>query len=74
MLAHDGFARSICPTHTSVDGDGIFALSVGTIEANLDAVGTIATEIVSEAIARVVEMAQSVYGMPSTREKDSLMQ
>lgn len=31
-IAHDGFALSIRPVHTSMDGDTIFALSTGEIE------------------------------------------
>ena len=30
QMAHDGFARSIAPAHTPVDGDAIFALATGT--------------------------------------------
>src|SRR5690606_34668718 len=36
-MAHDGLARTIRPSHTSFDGDTIFALSVGheTVDAGL---------------------------------------
>src|ERR687893_1553597 len=33
QMAHDGLARSIEPVHTTVDGDVVFAASVGTIDA-----------------------------------------
>ena len=38
-MTHNGYARSIRPVHTTADGDSIYALSVGTVEADLDVVG-----------------------------------
>ena len=67
-MAHDGFARSIHPVHTSADGDSIYALSVGTVEADQDLVGVVAAEVMSEAILRAVESAESAYGYPSASD------
>ena len=67
-MAHDGFARSIAPVHTSADGDSIYALSTGTLRADMDLVGTLSAEIVSRAITRAVVSAQSAYGYPSASE------
>ena len=67
-MAHDGYARSIRPVHTSVDGDSIYALSVGEISADQDLVGSLAAEVMSEAILRAVNSAESAYGFPSVRE------
>ena len=63
-MAHDGFARSINPVHTSADGDSIYAVSVGEIEADQDLVGAMSAEVVSEAIIRAVERAESAFGIP----------
>lgn len=67
-MAHDGFARSIAPVHTSADGDSIYALSTGNLRADMDLVGTLSAEIVSRAITRAVVSAQSAYGYPSASE------
>ncbi len=67
-MAHDGYARSIRPVHTSVDGDSIYALSVGEISADQDLVGSLAAEVMSEAILRAVNSAESAYGFPSVNE------
>ena len=40
-MTHNGYARSIRPVHTSADGDSIYALSVGTVAADCDMVGTL---------------------------------
>ncbi len=65
-MAHDGYARSIRPVHTSFDGDSIYAVSVGDIKADMDVVGTIAAEVMSEAIIRAVRSAVSAYGHPAS--------
>ena len=67
-MGHDGFARSINPVHTSADGDSIYAVSVGNIQADQDLVGTLASEVISEAIIRAVENTESAYGYPSAKE------
>ena len=67
-MAHDGYARSIHPVHTSADGDSIYAVSTGDVQADQDLVGTLAAEMVSEAILRAVRNAESAYGYPSAAE------
>lgn len=62
-MAHDGFARSISPVHTSVDGDSIYAVSVGSVKADQDLVGALGAEVVSEAIIRAVVNAKAAYGL-----------
>ena len=67
-MAHDGMARSIRPVHTSYDGDSLYALSVGDVDADQELVGTLAAEVVSEAITIAVRSAVSAYGYPSARD------
>ena len=67
-MAQDGYARSIRPVHTSADGDSIYAVSVGTVEADQDLVGTLAAEVISEAIKRAVYNAESAYGFISAKD------
>lgn len=67
-MAHDGFARSIRPVHTTADGDSIYAVSVGTVSADQDLVGTLAAEMMSEAITRAVMAAEGAYGFPAAKD------
>ena len=67
-MAHDGYARSIRPVHTSADGDSIYAVSVGELAADQDVIGILAAEVISEAICRAVFSADSAYGYPSATE------
>ena len=66
-MAHDGYARSIRPVHTSADGDSIYAVSLGEVAADQDLVGALAAEVVSEAILRAVQSAEGAYGYPALR-------
>ena len=69
-MAHNGYARAIRPVHTSADGDSIYAVSVGEVAADQDLVGTLAADVMSRAICRAVERAESAYGYPSASELD----
>lgn len=64
-MAHDGYARSIRPVHTTADGDSIYAVSLGQVAADQDIVGALAAQVMSEAILRAVHAAQSAYGYPA---------
>ncbi|SEP83737.1 L-aminopeptidase/D-esterase [Lachnospiraceae bacterium NE2001] len=63
-MAHDGYARSINPVHSTADGDSIYAVSLGEVKADQDLVGALAAEMVSEAIIRAVDSAENAYGFP----------
>ena len=67
-MGHDGYARAIRPVHTSFDGDSIYAVSVGNVEADQEVVGTLAAEVIGKAIVRAVENAESAYGFPCSNE------
>ena len=64
-MAHDGMARAIRPVHTSVDGDSIYAVSAGSVQADQDLVGSLCADVLSEAILRSVTSARSAYGFPA---------
>ena len=53
-MAHDGIARAIRPSHTLYDGDTLFALSTGKRRADVNAVGIVAAEMVTQAILNAV--------------------
>ena len=67
-MTHDGYARSIRPVHTTADGDSIYAVSVGSVEADQDLVGSLAAAVMSEAIKRAVYSADSAYGFKSAKD------
>jgi L-aminopeptidase/D-esterase-like protein len=67
-MAHDGYARSIRPVHTSADGDSVYAVSLGPVRADQDLVGILAAEVMSEAIERAVFSADSAYSFPAAKD------
>jgi L-aminopeptidase/D-esterase-like protein len=64
----EGFARALSPPHLSSDGDALFALSVGTADADLALLGETAAQVVAWAIVRAVRMATSLPGLPAARD------
>ena len=68
-MTHDGYARSIRPVHTSADGDSIYAVSVGDLNADQDLVGSYAALVMSEAIKRAVMNSESAYGLISAKDR-----
>jgi L-aminopeptidase/D-esterase-like protein len=64
QMAQNGVVRTITPANTMHDGDTIFTLATGEIEADVSAVGAIAAEVMSEAILAGVKAAKSAYGFP----------
>lgn len=67
-MAHNGYAKSICPVHTMADGDSIYASSTGSEAADLNAVGTLAADVMAHAIANAVRTATSLDGVQSMRD------
>ena len=61
-MSHNGFARTIKPVHTALDGDSIYAMSVGDVNANLDSVGSIAAIVMGKAINSAIFNTKSAYG------------
>jgi len=61
---HDGMARAIKPVHTSYDGDIVFGLASGLVEANFDLVAEMGSDATAEAIRSGVRNAASVKDVP----------
>lgn len=70
LMADDGFARAINPSHTTGDGDTVFALATGRWqgETSVSVIGALAAEAMAEAIVRAVSKAESLGGLPSAKE------
>jgi L-aminopeptidase/D-esterase-like protein len=64
-MAQNGYARTIRPAHTMFDGDTVFALSTGSLEADLSVVGFLAARVMEEAVLRGVRQATTLGGLTS---------
>jgi L-aminopeptidase/D-esterase-like protein len=63
-LAHSGVARAVRPAHTEADGDALFCLATGQVEATVDLVAHLAAEAVAEAVRRGPRAAIGRGGLP----------
>ncbi len=70
QMAHDGLARVICPAHTMLDGDTIFALATGEKKSDVTTVGAFAAEALATACLRAVRAARSAAGLPGLGDDD----
>ena len=57
-MTRNAYARSIKPVGLTIDGDTIYAASIGDVPADLNMIGTLAAEVMSEAIRRAVESSR----------------
>jgi len=62
-----GVARTISPVWTMYDGDVTLALSLGALEADINALGVAAAEAVSQSILRAVRLAPTLGGVPGLK-------
>ena len=85
QMAQDGLARTISPVHTSIDGDTVFAASIGGppneetrgsngdpigVVAAPDVVGAFGARVMAEAVLRAVHVARGVSGLPAVSDAD----
>lgn len=64
-IAHNGYAKTISPVHTSADGDTIFVMATGEVEVGPDALGALAVEVMGRAINKAARSAKAAYGLPA---------
>ncbi len=67
QMAQSGFARTIAPIHSTVDGDLIFALSSGDLSADVNTIGLMAEELVVTAVVRAIQTADGLGLLPDYR-------
>jgi L-aminopeptidase/D-esterase-like protein len=70
LMADDGLARAIVPSHTVGDGDTVFSLATGRWdgEVNVTVIGALAADAMAEAIVRAAARAESSGGLPAARD------
>jgi len=67
-MAASGVARAVSPVHTRFDGDVVFALSLGDVQADVNALGAAAADAVARAIVRGVTQVHGAGGIPGLRD------
>lgn len=65
QIAQNGLARTIYPVHTMMDGDTVFALATGGESYSVDLIGSLAAQVMEEAILVAIKSADGIAGIPS---------
>lgn len=63
QMSADAYAHAIRPTHTTNDGDTIFVMATGEVEAPVDLVGVTSTRALEDAIVSAALHARGAYGL-----------
>ena len=61
-MAHNAYGKTMKPAHTMYDGDTIFTMATGEIEADISSVGMIAEIVMEKAIMNAIKEADSLHG------------
>jgi L-aminopeptidase/D-esterase-like protein len=67
-MAHHGMVRTICPTHTTFDGDLVVVLATCQVEADLNGLGVLFSRLVSMSILDGVRSAKRWGKLPAASE------
>ncbi|MGI6776818.1 MAG: P1 family peptidase, partial [Acetivibrionales bacterium] len=67
-MAHNGYGRTIRPAHSMYDGDTVFAMATGKVEADINVVGMLAARAVEHAVIRAVKTATPLHGFKTCSE------
>lgn len=70
QMAHNGFARSINPVHSMMDGDTIFTMATNMVKSDVNIIGALAAEVMSRAITNAIIYAKSISGLNSYSDMD----
>ena len=62
-MAHNGYGRTMRPAHTMFDGDTIFAVTTGKVEADMNVAGLLAARVMEQAIIRAVKRGTPLCGL-----------
>lgn len=67
-MAHNGYGRAMRPAHSMFDGDTIFTMATGKVEADINVVGLLAARVVEQAVVRAVKNAEGVLEYKAYRD------
>ena len=61
-MAHNGYGRTIRPAHSMFDGDTIFTMATGKVQADINVIGLLAARVVEKAIVNAILNTSTMYG------------
>jgi len=67
-MAEAGFSRTLSPVHSTFDGDIIFAVNVGEVEAEINRLGILSAEALARAVNNAVIYADGLGVLPALKD------
>ena len=64
QMGQDGIAMAVRPAHSMMDGDTVFSLSTGKVEADFNLVSAFAATVCAQAIVNAVKHAKTLGRVP----------
>ena len=61
-MASNGLVRAVSPVNTTADGDSVYAMSTGDFTADINAVGTLAADVLEKACINAVKNTEEMFG------------
>jgi L-aminopeptidase/D-esterase-like protein len=62
-MAQNGYARTMRPAHSMFDGDTLFTMATGHIEADLSVLGLLSARVMEKAVIAAVKKARPLFGL-----------
>jgi L-aminopeptidase/D-esterase-like protein len=62
-MAQNGYARTMRPAHSMFDGDTIFTMATGHVEADLSVLGLLSARVMERAVISAVKNARPLFGL-----------
>ncbi len=70
-MAHNGYARTMRPAHTMFDGDTIYTLATGQVEADVSVLGLLAARVMERAVVSAINKADPLFGLKCAADLQS---
>jgi L-aminopeptidase/D-esterase-like protein len=62
-MAQNGYARTMRPAHSMFDGDAIFTMATGHVEADLSVLGLLSARVMERAVISAVKNSRPLFGL-----------
>lgn len=67
-MAHDGYGRTIRPSHSMYDGDTIFTVASCMEDADINVVGLLSAKVIEQSVINAIKSASSLHGLKCWRD------
>ena len=62
-MAQNGYARTMRPAHSMFDGDTIFTMATGRVEADLSVLGLLSARVMERAVISAIKKTRPLFGL-----------